>query len=193
MNIDRKDPTIGNDNAYRPPAANLEFASRELAGTDLDEAVKVREAHVGHERQLKSVALVYALATLGTLGSGVASMSKGSAEDAAVGVVMLIFSPLCAFLTWAYASLSPMVRWVGTPMAILGLLNPPIGTLISGLVLYLIWCEKGRRVLSPDYAAIIRTTPQVRYKSGKGGRIAPVVLGMLIVVLIALVAFVLLR
>lgn len=188
MNPERKEPTLGNDDPYRPPAANLEFAALPREGAEA-----VRREHIGHERQLKSVALLYALATAGTFGTGISSISKGSEEDAALGVVMLVFSPLCAFLTWAYASLSPIVLWVGTPMAVLGLLNAPIGTLFSGLVLYLIWCEKGRRVLSPDYAAIIRATPQVRYKSGKSGRVALGVLGVLVVVLIALVAFVLLR
>ena len=188
MSVDRKDPMSGGDNAYRPPAANLEFADRSAP-----DAVAIREAHIGHERQLKSVGWLYALATAGTLAAGVSSLSKGSTEDAAVGVVMLAMSLPCAFLVWAYRSLSPMVRWVGTPMAVLGLLNIPIGTMISGLVLYLIWCKKGRRVLSPDYAAIIRAAPQVRYKSSGNSRIAVGLLVVLIIFLAALIAFALLR
>ncbi|MGL6290675.1 MAG: hypothetical protein ACRC2H_08330 [Silanimonas sp.] len=177
MSAGRHEPTLGADDAYRPPAANLEFADR--AAPD---AVAIREAHIGHERQLKSVGLLFGLgaalmllALLVTLlpgDDGVPGNARQMAGVVGGGLLIALFAAAAGALAFGYRTLAPWVKFVGTPISILGLLAIPVGTLLHGWILYLIWCEKGRRVLANDYAAIIRATPQVRYKRTVGDWIA---------------------
>ena len=49
--------------------------------------------------------------------------------------------------------------------AVPGLLGFPIGTIISGYILYLMLSKKGRRVYSAEYQGVIAATPQIRYRS----------------------------
>ena len=194
MGAERRDPTLGPVDAYRPPAANLEFADR--AAPD---AVAIREAHIGHERQLKSVGLLFglgavvmALALLAIVLPGDAGVPGNERQMAGVvgsGVLIGLFIALAGALAYGYRTLQPWVKYAGTPVSMLGLLALPVGTLIHGYILYLLWCEKGRRVLAPDYAAIIRATPQVRYKRTVGDAFALTLLVLLVVGLGAVLLF----
>ena len=61
-----------------------------------------------------------------------------------------------------------LASWVKIPVGLLGglgLLNYPIGTVINSAILYIIFCKKGRTVLSKEYEEIIAATPDVRYKT----------------------------
>jgi hypothetical protein len=194
MGAERNEPTLGPADAYRPPAANLEFAARTAP-----DAVAIRQAHIGHERQLKSVGLLFglaavtmALALLAIVIPGHAGVPGNERQMAGVvgGSLLIGLLVLAAgALAYGYRSLSPWVKYVGTPISVLGLLAIPVGTLIHGYILYLLWCEKGRRVLSNDYAAIIRATPQVRYKRTVGDWIALALLVLLVVGLGAMLLF----
>ena len=193
MSSERKEPTFGVADAYQPPAANLEFATH--AATD---AVAIRQAHIGHERQLKAVGLLFGLGavamTLSLVAIVIPGLSRASegANNAGMIIGMAAFIGalvvVLGALAYGYRTLSPWVKYVGTPVSILGLLGIPIGTLIHGYILYLIWCEKGRRVLSDDYAAIIRATPDVRYKRTVGDSIA---LGVLVTLVVFFIGFIL--
>jgi hypothetical protein len=81
-----------------------------------------------------------------------------------------------------------MVRFVcgQLPLSVLGLLNFPIGTVISIYFIYLLVSAKGQFVMTPEYAAIRAVTPHIRYKT-------PiwlwVVLGLLVLLLLPLLVF----
>jgi hypothetical protein len=81
-------------------------------------------------------------------------------------------------------TLSPGVRIPASILAALGLLGFPLGTLINGYALWLIHSEKGRRILSADYAAIVEATPHVEYRTPI---LAWIALALLILTLVALV------
>jgi hypothetical protein len=194
MGAERKDPTLGTADAYRPPAANLEFAA-----PPRDDAVAIREAHIGHERQLKSVGLLFGLGAVMMLLTLVAVLMPGvdggpgnARQLAGVvggGVLIGLLAAAAGALAYGYRTLSPWVKYIGTPVSMLGLLAIPVGTLIHAYILYLLWCEKGRRVLAADYAAIIQATPQVRYKRTVGDWIALALLLLLVVGLGAMLLF----
>jgi hypothetical protein len=185
---------MGAADAYRPPAANLEFADAAVP-----EAVAIREAHIGHERQLKSVGLLFGLGAVMMLITLFAVMLPGDDGGpdttrqmaGVIGGSLLIglLAAAAGALAYGYRTLSPWVKYIGTPVSMLGLLAIPLGTLIHAYILYLLWCEKGRRVLAPDYAAIIRATPQVRYKRTVGDWIALALLLLLVVGLVAMLLF----
>ena len=76
-------------------------------------------------------------------------------------------------------------RWVRIPATILsglGLLGFPLGTLINGYILYLVWSQKGKMVLSSEYQGVIAATPEVKYKT------SPLVI-VLLALLIGLIVF----
>lgn len=196
MGTERREPTLGPADAYRPPLANLVFADREAADPDV---VAIREAHIGHERQLKSIGLLFGLGAAMLLLALLALLLPGddggpgnARQMAGVvggGLIIGLFAAAAGALAYGYRTLAPWVKYVGTPVSMLGLLAIPMGTLVHAYILYLVWCEKGRRVLAPDYAAIIRATPQVRYKRTVGDWIALALLVLLVVGLAAMLLF----
>ena len=194
MGAERRDNALGPDDAYRPPAANLEFADRTAA-----EAVAIRAAHIGHERQLQSIGLLFGLGAVVLLLTLLALLLPGddggpgdARQTAGVvggGLLLGMFAAASAALACGYRTLAPWVRHVGTPVSLLGLLALPVGTVLHGYILYLVWCPKGRRVLAPDYAAIIRATPDVRYKRTWGDWIVFALLLLLVAGLAATLLF----
>ena len=58
-----------------------------------------------------------------------------------------------------------IVDAVRDPVLALGLLSFPVGTIINGYILYLLFSKKGERVFSADYQAIVDATPHIKYKT----------------------------
>ena len=71
-------------------------------------------------------------------------------------------------------------------LAVLGLIQIPIGTIINGYVLYLMFSDKGKVVFSPEYQEIREATPEVKYKTSM---IVWVFLAILVVLLGVALAF----
>ena len=67
-------------------------------------------------------------------------------------------------------------------MSVVGLIGFPIGTLISGYILYLLWGKKGRVIFSPEYQAVIAATPHVKYKTSI---VVWILLGLVVVLILA--------
>ncbi len=174
---------------YTPPRAALVDAP--AAGPDA--AVAVREAHLRHEVQLKSVGLLYYLGGLGLAAAALALVLAAidrkeglPAPTAAMLLPLLVYLAFGAgafVVGYGFRRLRTWVKIPGTVFSVLGLINFPVGTLINGWILYLIHCQKGRTVLGPDYRRIIEATPQVKYRRGVGEWI---VLGLLVALLLGL-------
>jgi hypothetical protein len=80
--------------------------------------------------------------------------------------------------------LRPWARIASIVMSILGLLNPPTGTLVNIYILYLLFSEKGRRIFQSDYPEIVAATPDVKAKTSI---VVWVFVGLLVVALLAAV------
>ena len=178
------EPTFGGGPPPLLPAENLVFATRDPAA--------VRQAHIRHERQLKSVGLLFGLGAAAMFSSLVFLLyietTQPRAGTSSLPVVF-VFAPMALLLgtlAYGYRRLRPWVKYLGTPVSCLGLLAIPVGTLIHGYILYLLWCDQGRRILQPDYDAIIRSTPEVRYIATTGDKVAMALLILLIVGLVAM-------
>lgn len=177
------------NNWYAPPQAEV----LDSADTAADEAEVLRRAHVRHEVHLKSIGALYylsgglmALACVSMLVS-VMSMAHLQATPPSLWLMVLIYvviSTLSFVIGWGFRGLRPWVRVPGGVLAALGLLAIPIGTLINGWVLYLMFGRKGQVVLSPEYQAVIAATPQVKYQRTVGDWIAT---GILVVLLLSIV------
>lgn len=179
------------DNPYAAPSANLSVLTTRVEIADVD----VRQAHLKHEAQLRSVGLLYFLGAFIMLVMAIPfffalpEASSREAGDLAMHVLFILFpfaagAVFCA-VGYGFRTLRSWVRIPGTAFALLGLTQFPLGTLINAYVLYLMYCPKGRTVLSPDYARLRAATPHLRHRRGPLGMLIPlIVIGVLTFVLL---------
>lgn len=165
---------------YAPPVAVLVDAP-EFEGSEHD---AVRQAHIRHEIQVKSIGALYYFGGFMLLIGGLGTLTM---EDhaAALGVFFLFLGVLMVVLGYGFRRLRPWVRIPGGILSAIGLLGVPIGTIIHGWILYLMFCEKGRVVLGPDYSAVIAATPKIKYRRNVGDWIATgIVFGVLALIVV---------
>lgn len=176
---------------YAPPKAPLRDADVAAEGAEA-----IREAHIRHEVSLKSVgtlyllggavlllvALVGATALLAEVDTGAAPMMVG------VFGLYAVLAALQLALGVGYRRLRPWVRVPGGILSALGLLAIPVGTLINGYILYLMFSRRGQVILAPGYAAVVAATPHVRYRRTVGDWIALGIVVLLLACAIVLVA-----
>ena len=80
----------------------------------------------------------------------------------------------------------PWSRIIATVGSVISLIGFPMGTIIGGYILYLLWGEKGRTVFSPAYTGVIAATPHLKYKTSIIVWILLGLLGLLTATLIVL-------
>jgi hypothetical protein len=135
---------------------------------------EMRKEHLKHEASIKSVGVLYYLGGAGLLLVGIFSAvslsgrSRGGAETAVSIFVAALFLVLGAGQLWVGTGLRRLRKWARIPTGILsglGLLGFPLGTLINGYILYLIFSQKGKTVFSEEYQAVIEQTPHIKYRT----------------------------
>lgn len=154
-------------NPYQAPTAYVEDVG---VNAELE---RIRRGHINHEASLKSVGILYYLgAFLMAFGSVGASFGLLGAAAESVGgstaAFLLLMLVLCVTSVIAGHGLRTLKSWARIPAGILsglGLLAFPLGTLINGYILWLLFSTKGKSILSSDYAAIVAATPHVRYRT----------------------------
>lgn len=155
-----------------------EYLQRMKEGVSTDQTsewVAIREEHIKHEASLRSIGVLYYIGAFFILIGGIsmmftvgATMSQGGGEASFMIGMLVFYIILGVIMIWigrGYRQLRKWVRIPGTILAVLGLLSIPIGTLINGYVLYLIYSQKGRTIFSDEYQAIREATPDVKYKT----------------------------
>lgn len=177
---------------YAPPRAAVVDAPSNAAG----QAEAIRREHIRHEIQLKSVGSLYYLGgVMGVFGclttlAVLLMPTTGRAPPAPgffIGLMLfyVVLSVGALFLGYGFRRLKPWVRIPGGILSGIGLLGIPLGTLINGWILYLMFGKKGQVVLSPDYQNIIAATPHVKYQRTVGDWIATGIVLLLLVGIIA--------
>jgi hypothetical protein len=155
-------------NPYQTPTANIEnFSPAEAANAEL-----IRKAHINHESSVRSIGLLYyIMGGIASLGIGAAIVIPMVENDSFNGVGIFtaltgaFVVALLALYLWTgrgLRTLKPSARIVAGILAALGLLSFPIGTLINGYFLYLLFSEKGKTVFSDDYQNVIDATPHIK-------------------------------
>lgn len=180
------------ENPFSAPLTE-DIASPLSGAFDLAEAERIRTEHIQHEMSVKSIGLLYYLSAF-VLG-GLSAFLIVRAPNTADPILAYILSPVCMALAVVSGAVGYGIRglasWSRIPvivLSILGLFNPPIGTLINLYILYLVVCKKGKVVLAPEYQEIIRQTPHVKYKTSLASKIALVLLVLLLIGIIAMIA-----
>jgi hypothetical protein len=182
------------DNPYQAPAVQDVVAP----AAPLTGAEEIRTLHLKHEASIKGVGFLFflsgvvvalSIAGLVTMSWRTSSMTgypMGGREWilmvmlAGVGTAQLISG-------WGLRKLRPWAKIPAAVLAGLSLLSIPVGTLIGGYTLYLLFSAKGRMVLSPGYAEIVAQTPHLRYRTPRWIWVLVVVLVLLLVLFLLFV------
>ena len=174
-------------NPFAAPASGFEYP---VAGVNGD-AERIRTELISHEASIQSIGVLYLLgAALGTLAgifltlTGVSAAVQNGQQDAVFGLMAGVFiTGLSVGQGFVGLGLRRLRAWTRIPVGILsgiGLLGIPLGTLINGYILYLIFSTKGSRVFAPEYQTIIQQTPHIKYRTSL---VVKIFLGFLLVVI----------
>lgn len=158
------------NNPFAPPTS-----SSQMRASGEDETI--RNHHLSHEASVKSIGFLYMLGGVLGIILGVTYIAMGVAGNAppefeqfkifmiGLGVFCLILSALQIYGAISVRKLQGAGRIIVTVFSAFGLLGIPIGTLISGYILYLLWSQKGNFIFTPEYQRIIQATPHIKYKT----------------------------
>lgn len=142
------------DNPFQPPQS--EGPGDREESQDL---VTLRRAHLGHELAIREVATVYALAAAGLLWLTFEAYLRHREWSGGLPILFGAAGIACA---WAFSGLRQLAAWSRWPVfavALLGLVLSPLFIPLNAYGLYLVFSEKGQRILSPEYRRIVPRVP----------------------------------
>ncbi len=157
-------------------------------------AEATRNMYLSHEASIKSVGFLYLLGgvfcvlfTLGYIAAGVAMINGNEPNGQGAGAALIVLGIVVGglgvlqfFTGLGLRKLTPWTRIAAIVFSAIGLIGFPIGTIISGYILYLMVSEKGQFVFSPAYADVIKQTPHIKYKTSI---VVWIFLGLLVVLI----------
>ena len=150
---------------WAPPQAEVKDVS--VSGNP--ESPAIRRAHLNHEANIKAVGMLYYLAAAGLLLAAVilliAAGSGNTAYNVGMAIACFAFFGLYSWLVRGLRAWKSSVKIPTGILAGLGLLGFPVGTLINGYILYLLFSQKGTMVFSDEYKQIIADTPDMKYRT----------------------------
>ena len=189
-------------NPYAAPLAE----SESLEGSDISlaGAEEIRRRHLKHEASVRSIGTLYYISAafwgvatifVAVFHVGVLTLVALRAEAAGrppmdpIGLLLMfvglalycVLAVVSYFLGRGLRRLNPRMRMPVGILSAIGLLAFPLGTMINGYILYLLFCEKGKIVFSPEYQEVRRQTPHMRYKTSK---VVWILLALLLVLLL---------
>ncbi len=154
-------------NPYATPGADLNVGS-------VNHAETLRREYLNHEASIQSVGILYYLGfgmlVITFITMVVASVESESGSDTPVAAVLLGGGLVCFIALWIGRSLRKLKTQARVPVlltSLAGLINFPVGTLINGYILWLVFSAKGKMVFSEEYARVIQQTPHIKYKTPK--------------------------
>ena len=153
-----------NENPYAAPVEDFK------PGYQQSEAEQVRRTHLNAEANITGLGLIYLiggiLATIGIVTNPTQTQAEPGSAEATGYLIGTILFPLC-FLVLGYGlrKLNAAARIIAGILSSFGLFAVPVGTAISIVLLYILFCKKGRFVTTPAYEEIIAKTPHVKRKT----------------------------
>ncbi len=138
-------------------------------GVASSDAEDIRNEHIKHEASVKSVGVLYFIgAFLMVLLGGMILMAPSGptgVETVLAGVIIICAAALHFALGMALRRLKRWAQIVAGIFSGVGLLGFPLGTIINGFILYLLFSKKGKVVFSPEYQEVIAQTPHIKYRT----------------------------
>ena len=164
------------DNPFASPLAGDSVVAAD--DIELSDARRIRQVYLKHEFSVQTigtlyllVAVIFALMAGWLIVSGATFVIKDTigpselTKGLAAAGIYLGIAALGVYVGWGLKRLNPRVRIVAGVLSALGLIAIPLGTLINGFFLYLLFNRKGRKVFSDEYRDVIRQTPDMRYRA----------------------------
>ena len=155
-------------NPYAPPSADVSFTSGE--GDAADELT--RRQLLRHEASIRTVGTLHYVSFVGlalvTVGLTAAVVMSGQAEMFSSILSILALAAFTMFFYYVASGLrklNPSVKIWATLISCFGLLGFPLGTLFNLYILWLLHSDKGKRVLTAEYQAIVARTPHIKYQT----------------------------
>ena len=162
------------ENPYAAP-----LADEDVLPTPLE---AIRRKYLHHEASIRSIGTLYYLpAAFLMMTSIMIALTTLRGEhilmSLALAIAVLALAIGFAALARSIRRLDPRCKVPLVILSCIGLLalGPP--TVINGYFLYLVLCEKGTFVLSPNYQEIVRQTPHIKYRT------SPIAIAALLTVL----------
>jgi hypothetical protein len=134
-------------------------------GVMTSRAEQIRREHIKHEASVKSIGTLYFLGAIAVLLMAAVSVLAGTAASIIMGILLVALAGGQVFVAFG---LNKLKRWARIPTGVisgLGLLAFPLGTVINGYILYLIFSRKGTMVFSDEYQQVIAETPHIKYRT----------------------------
>ena len=156
---------------------------------------EIRKAHIKHEASIKSIGILYYLGGIfvGIMGIMVFLVGGGASALPQNRFIGLFLLALAAAQLFTGTGLRRLKSWARAPTGILsgiGLFGFPMGTLINGWILYLVFSKKGSTVFSEEYRRVIAETPHIKYRTSV---VVWILLGLLLLLIAIAVLAALIR
>jgi hypothetical protein len=126
-------------------------------------AAAIRHEHLKHEASIRSIGILYFLVAVFMFLGGLIGLAQGSGG----GLLAMMIGAVMGYTAAQIRKLSSRVRNLVRVLSGVGLLVIPLGTLINAYVLYRVFSQKGRFILSDEYRAIIDQTPHIKDESSR--------------------------
>jgi hypothetical protein len=150
--------TAAAPNPFAPPKVNVE---QPLTGSE-----QMRQEHLHHEASVKSISWLYGLGvmSISLVMFAILRINRTGNDLSVFGIaaVLGIALAVSAYVTVYIRRFSRNARIAATVLSVIGLLGFPMGTLLNGYILYLLWCAKGKVVFSDRYQEVIAQTPHLK-------------------------------
>lgn len=170
---------------WTPPRAHVQDVA--LSGNP--DAPYIRRKHLNHETSVRAVGMLYyigaAMLLLVGIISAIGAAYDSTAENIGMAVAFLVFCALYFWLGRGLRRLNPRARLPAGVVSVIGLIGFPIGTLINGYILYLLFSKKGSVVFSDEYRQIVADTPDIKYRTSI---IVWIALGLLMAAMAVIIA-----
>jgi len=128
-------------------------------------AEQIRKDHIKHEASIKSVGVLYFLSGTFLGFAGIVGLASGEGPGIGGGILLLALSAGLFMVGVGLRRLRGWARVASGVLAGIGLLGFPLGTLINGYILYLLFSAKGKTIFSEDYQRVIAQTPHIKYRT----------------------------
>jgi len=147
-------------NPYTAPTARVDDPAAPAGAEEL------RRRYIRHESAVRSVGYLYYLTAAMLLVVSLSIIVGGPLPEMGTGRLLAFFvASLGTFFIgvgWAIRRLTFAGRVTGVIFSSLGLLAFPVGTLLSGWILYLFLSKQGTMVFSDAYREAIDATPLLK-------------------------------
>lgn len=168
MTESKQTPPAASDNPYQAPLLEDSAAATEPASLRSANAEEIRLRLIHHEASIKGISWFYAFGGVITIALGaLAIVGLRTESPVPFWPVALIIVLALLQLVAAYA-IRQLRGWAPIAAGIVsgaGLLVIPVGTILHGYFLYLIFCQKGQEVFSPGYLKVIEATPHIKCRT----------------------------